>query len=84
MKAISYTAARNNLAKTLDTVCDDHEPVIITRQSGPSGVLMSLEDYQSLEETTYLMRSPANLRNLLESIRELEGGSGTERALIEE
>lgn len=83
MKAISYTAARNNLAKTMDTVCDNHEPVIITRQNGPSGVLMSLDDYQSLEETAYLMRSPANLRNLLESIRELESGGGTERALFD-
>jgi antitoxin YefM len=83
MKAISYTAARNNLAKTLDTVCDDHEPVIITRQNGASGVLMSLDDYQALEETAYLMRSPTNLRNLLESIRELESGGGTERTLLD-
>ncbi|MCH2039673.1 type II toxin-antitoxin system Phd/YefM family antitoxin [Bacterioplanoides sp.] len=84
MDAISYTAARANLAKTMEQVCNDHAPVIITRKSEEPVVMMSLEDYQAMQETTYLLRSPANARNLLESIAELENGQGTERALLED
>lgn len=82
MDAISYTAARANLAKTMEKVCNDHAPVIITRKSNTPVVMMSLEDYEAMEETTYLLRSPANARNLLESIAELEAGQGVERKLI--
>ena len=71
MNAIPYTHARNHLAETMDKVCDDHDPVIITRKSRGSVVMMSLEDYHALEETAYLLRSPKNARRLLESIAEL-------------
>ena len=83
MDAISYTVARANLAKTMEKVCNDHDPVIITREEDPPVVMLSLEDYQSMEETAYLLRSPANARHLLESIAELEAGKGTEQELIE-
>jgi len=83
MDAISYTSARANLASTMEKVCSDHAPVIITRKSKNPVVMLSLEDYQSMEETTYLLRSPANARQLLESIAELEAGKGVERELIE-
>lgn len=83
MDAISYTAARANLAKTMDRVCDEHEPLIITRNGETSVVMMSLEDYKALEETTYLLRSPRNARRLLEAISELEQGRGRERELAE-
>ena len=83
MKAITYTAARQNLAKTMEEVCKDHAPVIITRKKSDSVVIMSLEDYAALEETAYLLRSPKNTRRLIESIVQLENGKGTERELIE-
>ncbi|AMK78115.1 MULTISPECIES: type II toxin-antitoxin system Phd/YefM family antitoxin [Methylomonas] len=83
MDAISYSAARANLAKTMDKVCADHAPIIITRKSESPVVMLSLEDFQAMEETAYLLRSPANARRLLESIAELESGQGTERELIE-
>lgn len=83
MEAISYTAARANLAKTMEKVCNDHSPIIITRKSESPVVMMSLEDYESVQETTYLLRSPANARMLLESIAELESGDGVVRALVE-
>ena len=83
MDAIRYTAARANLAKTMEKVCNDHDPVIITRKRESPVVMLSLEDYQSMEETAYLLRSPANARHLLESIAELEAGKGAERELIE-
>lgn len=83
MKAITYTAARQNLAKTMEQVCQDHSPVIITRKASDSVVIMSLEDYTALEETAYLLRSPKNTRRLIESVAQLEDGKGTERDLVE-
>jgi antitoxin YefM len=67
----------------MDQVCDDHTPIIVTRQNNRSVVMLSLEDYQALEETAYLLRSPQNTKRLMESILELESGRGTERGLIE-
>ena len=83
MKAISYTAARQNLAKTMENVCKDHAPVIVTRKSTDSVVIMSLEDYESLAETAYLLRSPKNTKRLIESIVQLEDGKGSERELLD-
>jgi antitoxin YefM len=83
MKAITYTAARQNLAKTMDKVCDDRSPIIVTRKSSNSVVIMSLADYESLEETAYLLRSPKNTKRLLESIAQLENGKGHEKELID-
>src|SRR6266705_4636541 len=83
MDAITYTHARSHLAETMEKVCDDHAPVIITRKNQRSVVILSLEDYQALEETAYLLRSPKNARRLLEAIAELEAGGGTERELLE-
>ncbi len=81
MKALTYTAVRSNLAKTMKEVCDDHDPVIITRKQHDAVVMMSLEDYESLNETAYLLHSPRNTKRLLESIEELEKGRGKERKL---
>ena len=83
MEATTYTAVRQNLAKTMEKVCKDHSPVIVTRKKNESVVIMSLEDYEALEETAYLLRSPKNTRRLIESIAQLEEGKGTERGLIE-
>lgn len=82
MDAITYSAARANLASTMDRVCQDHEPLIITRSGQQSVVMLSLEDYQSLEETAYLLRSPENAQRLLSAVESLNKGLGTERALL--
>jgi len=81
MDAMTYTCARANLAKTMDRVCDDHDPIIITRNRDQSVVLLSLDDYQSLEETSFLLRSPVNAKRLLESIQQLESGKGVEHEI---
>ena len=83
MEAITYTAARQNLAKTMERVCKDHAPVIVTRKTSNSVVIMSLEDYEALEETAYLLRSPKNTRRLIEYIVQLENDKGTEKELLE-
>lgn len=72
MKSLSYTAVRNNLAKTMAQVCEDHSPVLITRKGESAVVMISLEDYQGLEETAYLLRSLRNSRRLMTSTASLE------------
>lgn len=83
MEATTYTTVRQNLAKTMEKVCTDHSPVIVTRKKNDSVVIMSLEDYEALEETAYLLRSSKNTRRLIESIAQLEEGKGIEKDLIE-
>ncbi len=83
MKAITYTAARQNLAKVMEGVCSNHQPVIVTRANNDSVVVLSLEEYEALEETVHLLRSPANARRLLASMLELEEGKGIGRELID-
>ena len=83
MDSITYTKARAELAKTMDHVCESHEPIIITRSGEASVVMLSLEDYKSLEETAYLLRSPKNARRLIEAIAELERGGGKQRELAD-
>jgi antitoxin YefM len=82
MKTTSYSDLRRNLAAAIDQVAADHEPIIITRDRGkPAAILMSVEDFASLEETRYLLQSPANAARLLEAVRDLDNGQGAERDL---
>ncbi len=84
MRTTSYSDLRRNLSSMLDSVVNDHAPVIITRDRGKAAaVLISLEDYASLEETRSLLRSPRNAERLLQAVEDLEQGGGTDRALIE-
>lgn len=83
MKAITYTAARENLAATMDRVCEDSEAVVITRNRDQAVVMLSMAEYQALEETAYLTRSPANARRLLDAVQSLEKGKGRARKLKE-
>lgn len=79
MKAMTYTAAREGLASAMDQVCRDRAPVVITRKRDQAVVMMSLEDYEELEETAHLLRSPANARRLLAAVHALESGKGKPR-----
>ncbi|MGA2690867.1 MAG: type II toxin-antitoxin system prevent-host-death family antitoxin [Opitutaceae bacterium] len=82
MKAITYTSARANLASTMDRVCEDRTPVTITRSGkGQAVVLLSLEEYEQLEETAHLLRSPANALRLMSAIEHLSRRKGVERKL---
>ncbi len=74
MKTLSSTELRANLSAVMDRVNDDHEPVIIHRTRGKPVVMVSLEDWASMDETIYLLSSPENARRLRESIRQLESG----------
>lgn len=81
MDAMTYTAARANLASTMNRVCNDHEALIITRNGEQSVVMISLEDFKALEETAYLLRTPANAQRLLSAIAQLNADQGVEREL---
>lgn len=83
MKTVSYTESRARYAEVLDSVVNDREEVVITRAGHEPVVLMSLADFESLRETAYLMRSPANARRLLDAMERLEAGNGVQHALVD-
>jgi len=83
MRSKTYTEAREKLSDIIEKVCEDHDPLIITKRRDKAVVMISLEDYESMKETAYLLKSPRNAQRLLESIKELEEGKGTRRNLIE-
>lgn len=84
MDAMTYTQARKNFSWTMDKVCDDHSPIIITRQSRHPVIMISLEDYNAIQETLYLMRSQKNYSRLLESVENVRGNKINKKNLIEE
>ena len=81
--AMNYSDARKNFAATMDKVCEDHEPVIITRRGAKPVVMMSLEDYNSMQETEYLLASPENAKRLMEAMENVRKGNLLERELID-
>lgn len=83
MKTMSYTESRARYAEVLDGVVNDREEVIITRAGHEPVVIVSLADYESLRETAYLMRSPANARRLLDAMERLEAGRGEQHDPID-
>jgi antitoxin YefM len=84
MKTMSYTESRAKYAEVLDAVINDREEVVITRAGHEPVVIVSLEDFESLRETAYLMRSPANARRLLDAMERLEAGDGEPHELVDE
>ncbi len=82
MDATTYTAARANFSSTMNRVCEDHAPLIVTRNGAPSVVLLSLDDYNALEETAMLLRTPKNAKRLFSAMAQIEAGKGQERELL--
>jgi len=83
VRTMTYTESRARYAETLDAVVDDREEVIVTRAGHDPVVIVALDEYESLKETAYLLRSPENARRLLASMDRLESGGGTVRELAE-
>lgn len=84
MKTLSYTESRAKYAEVLDSVVEDREEIVITRAGHEPVVIVSLADFESMRETAYLMRSPANARRLLDAMERLEAGEGDQHDLIDE
>ncbi len=83
MHPVTFTELRKNLKKIMDNVADRHEPVIIKRPKGDSMVLLSLESYESMKETAYLLGSEANAKHLRESKDSLEKGGARLKKLLD-
>ena len=83
MDATTYTQARKNFAAVMNKVCSDHAPIIITRQKECPVVMMSLEDYNAIEETLYLIKSPKNAARLAKALQSLEQSKPSKRELVE-
>ncbi len=83
MDVLSYSETRAKLKEVMDSVVDDHAPVVVTRKRGEAVVMVSLADWRAMEETLHLLTSPTNAGRLRESIAELEAGGGGERELRE-
>jgi len=84
METTTYTAFRQQLKSYLDKVRNNHTPLYITSANGDDVVVLSKSDYESMEETFYLLKSPANATRLLQSVEDHKNGLGKERSLIEE
>ncbi len=82
MNILTFSEARAGLKAVMDEVCTDHSPTVITRQKGESVVMLSLADFNSIEETLYLLASPKNATRLLASIEQLKAGKAQNRGLI--
>lgn len=83
MRTLNFSEARKNLKDVLDKVAEDHVATIIKRRDAEDAVVMSLSDYNALQETMYLLSTPANARHLMESIAQLRNGKAKARKLIE-
>lgn len=84
MRTMTYSESRARYAETLNSVVDDREEVVITRAGHDPVVMVALDDYESLKEAAYLLRSPENARRLLTSIERLEQGGGQTRELLDD
>jgi antitoxin YefM len=84
METINYTEARQHFRHTMETVCDSHQPVIITRQHERPVVMMSLEDYNSMQETFYLLRSPKNAARLLQAVENVKNSQNVQERELDE
>lgn len=82
MQAVSFSDLRKDMKHIMDQVRERHEPTIITRKQG-NMVLLSLEDYNALEETAYILSNPTNAQRILTSLAELRAGKGKKQKLIE-
>lgn len=78
MQAITYSEARQNLARKMQETVDNCEAVLITRARGENCVLLSESEYNALQETAHLLRSPANALHLLNGMKEMQSGKGIE------
>lgn len=83
MDVISYSDTRARLKEVMDRVVADHAPVVVTRQKAESVVMVSLSDWNAMEETLHLLSTGANQTRLLDAVRQLDSGAGEARDLIE-
>lgn len=84
MEVTTYSKFRENMKTYLDDVVNDSRPLYVTRANGGDVVVLSKSDYESMQETYYLMSSPKNAQRLMDALKDLDEGKGIKRDLIEE
>lgn len=82
MNILTFSEARAGLKSVMDNVCTDHTPTVITRVSGEHVVMLSLSDFNSIEETLHLLGSAKNASRLMESVAQIKAGRAQSRELI--
>ena len=82
MDTVTYSDARAQLKTMMDRAIDDHEEIVISRRNGGSVVMVSLEDWNAMQETLHLLSTPANAARLRSSSEELDAGEGQEQTLV--
>lgn len=82
MDVLTFSETRANLKSVMDQVVNDHSPVVVARKRGEAVVMLSLDDWNSIEATLHLLSNPENARRLRSSISQLDAGKGIERDLI--
>ncbi|MEZ5537207.1 MAG: type II toxin-antitoxin system prevent-host-death family antitoxin [Thiolinea sp.] len=82
MNVMTYSEARASFKQAMDDVCKHHDPMVITRQRGGHVVMMSLEDYNSMEETMYLLGNPVNAERLMRGVEQVKAGKTKIRELV--
>jgi antitoxin YefM len=83
MRTISFSDARNQLKQVIDQAVEDADVTVITRRDAPDAVVMSLETFNSWQETVYLLKTPANAAHLAKSIKQLRAGKAKPRVLAD-
>lgn len=83
MDVLTYSDTRANLKDVMDRVVNDRRPVVVTRQKAEAVVMVSLSDWNAMEETMHLLSTPANVEALRESVQQLDAGKGRVRKLID-
>ena len=84
MNVVNYSYTRQHLTEVMDKVNDDHAPLLVTRQQGKPVVIISLEEFNSLEETAYLLKSPKNAKRIMEALEQIRKGESKEHKLIDD
>ena len=84
MEITTYTNFRQNLKSFMDKVLNSRIPVYVTRSKGEDVVMLSKQDYESMQETLHILSSPKNAERIAEALEEYKKGHGTKRELIDE
>lgn len=84
MQVITFSDFRQNMKTMMNNTIDEHKLLIVTRQNQTPAIMMSLDDYNSWQETLYLMKSPSNHKTLMQSIKNIRQNQFTDRELTED
>lgn len=83
MDVMNYSDARAQFKSVMDRAINDKQEIVVTRKKGEAVVVLSLEAWNSINETLHLLSSPRNAARLRSAVAQLDAAAGQERELIE-